>query len=332
MKRRTLEAGHGWRQLARACVFITAVAGAPAIVTFSAAHASAAESLEAYEGYTGEYEGFSLVLDERFDRLDSTVWAIGDGAVGTESMCRFQNEGVRVRDGVLELIIDEAAVPAGWSKDHRKRKAAYDYRCGELRTRPERRVRYGRIETRMQAPARETASGYISSLFTYVNEGDGEGRRIWEEIDIELEGGRPDKFQANLIYGVNAESWTETRAYGAWEDKIDTGPVDRWRVFAIEWLPDSIRWFVDGNLVKTLRAEDLDCEPSCIAPQTHPTPIPQRPTEVMMNFWIPNDAIEEVFGGRKGRNRYPMRARYDWLRIYQYDAAPMDNWSVIDQG
>ena len=68
--------------------------------------------------------------------------------------------------------------------------------------------------TTCRTPARASASGYISSLFTYTNTGT---PREWEEIDIELEGGRPDKFQANLIYGLDAASWTQTRDWGAWE-------------------------------------------------------------------------------------------------------------------
>jgi beta-glucanase (GH16 family) len=294
-------------------------------------YVSATDTLpDAYPGYDGEYPGFSLVLDERFDRLNTDIWAIGDGAVGTESACRFQDSGVRVADGALTLVIDKMRVPGSWSEDHQKTKKAYDYVCGELRTRPELRLRYGRIEARMRAPDREVASGYISSLFTYVNEGNAQFDREWEEIDIELEGGRPDKFQANLIYGIDdwSWSWDGTREFGAWEDKITVGPVDRWRVFAIEWLPDSIRWFVDGELVKTLTASDLDCDPACVAPQQQPTPIPDTPASVMMNFWIPNDDIQDVFGGNKQDNRYPMHARYDWLRIYQYDAEPLNNWTA----
>lgn len=285
--------------------------------------------LTTYPGYTGEYAGFTLVLDDRFDDFNDKVWAIGDGAVGKESMCRFQDGGVQTGEGTLDLVIEEQRVPSGLSRDHRKIKNAYGYICGEVRTRPELNVRYGRIETRVQAPERATASGYIASLLTYINERNDEGEREWEEIDVEMEGGRPDAFQANLIYGRNSEAWSETRAFGAWEDKINVGPVDRWRVFAIEWVPDSIRWFVDGELVKTLSAADLDCDPQCTAPQTSPTPIPDNPAAVMFNFWIPNDDIHEVFGGNKSANRYPMRAQYDWLRIYQYDAQPMENWQSL---
>lgn len=280
----------------------------------------------AYPGYTGDYPGFTLVLDDRFDTFDAEVWRRGDGAVGGEAMCRFQDQGVQVVDGVLELVIRREAVPAGFSRDHDQQKAAYDFSCGEMRTKPDRRIRYGRIETRMKAPDRARASGYISSLFTYVNDLDAEGRGEWEEIDIELEGIRPDKFQANLIYGLNTWEWWRTREWGAWEDKLEVGPVDEWRVFAIEWVPDAIRWYVDGELVKTLSQADIDCAPSCVGPQVHPTPIPDDYTDIMLNFWIPNDTIQDTFGGNKRDNVYPMTTRYDWIRYYQYDEAPAEPW------
>lgn len=279
--------------------------------------------LESYPSYSGIYDGFSLTVDERFDTLDPTLWRPGDGAVGGESMCRFQDQGVVVEDGVLKLIVIEQDVPAGFSEDHNQEKGPYRFVCGELRTVDERQFHYGRIEARMKAPDRETASGYISSLFTYRFDkdpgSDTPESTEWEEIDVELEGGRPDKFQANLIYGKDTWEWWRTRVYGAWEDKIEVGPVDEWRVFAVEWLPGSIRWFVDGELVKTLSASDIDCDPACIPPQENPTPIPNNPTTIFMNFWIPVDDVQDYFGGNKVRNQYPMTAEYDWFRYYAWD-------------
>ncbi|MFT7562104.1 MAG: endo-1,3-1,4-beta-glycanase ExoK [Flavobacteriales bacterium] len=277
----------------------------------------------AYADYTGEYEGYTLKLDDRFDHFDISMWKKGDGAVGAESICRFQDQGVEVTEGKLALTIRREAIESSWSDDHQKQKNAYEFSCGEMRTLPNKRTLYGRIETRMKAPDRATASGYISSLFTYVNEGI---PREWEEIDVELEGGRPDKFQANLIYGADARDWQQTRQWGAWEDKIDTGPVDNWRVFAIEWTPSALRWYVDGKLVKTLSQEEIDCKPTCIAPQINTTPIPDNLTEIMMNFWIPNDHIQDVFGGNKRDNKYPMKTEYDWIRIYELDSHPFKQW------
>ena len=277
----------------------------------------------AYEGYTGIYEGFTLKLDERFDDFDNAAWVTGDGAVGKEAACRFQPQGVVVTGGLLNLVVREEPIEAGWSEDHEKEKPAYQFSCGELRSHNSKRVRYGRFETRMRAPARAVASGYISSLFTYNFEGE---QPEWEEIDVELEGGRPDKFQANLIYGKNTWAWSGTRQWGAWEDKIEIGPVDEWRVYAFEWLPGEIRWYVDGVLMKTLKQSALDCKPACVPPQVKPTPIPDNTTDLMMNFWIPNDVVQNYFGGNKKDNVYPMRAQYDWLRIYELDEEPFPDW------
>ncbi len=288
------------------------------------------DNLIAYPYYTGEYEGFTLLFDERFDEFNHDVWKRGDGAVGGEAYCRFQPQGVQINNGILELVIREEAIEPSWSEDHQQMKGPYKYSCGEIRTKLTKKIKYGRIETRMKAPARETASGYISSLFTYVNNIDPSGstdkQSEWEEIDIELEGGRPDKFQANLIYGQNTWEWWRTREFGAWEDKIEVGPVDEWRIFALEWVPDAIRWYVDGELVKTLSQDDIDCVPECIDPQKQSTPIPDNLTKVIMNFWIPVDAIQDTFGGNKKDNRYPMKTEYDWFRYYQLDSHPMEDW------
>lgn len=293
------------------------------ITPVCALNAYSSDELITYPGYTGQYPGYSLKVDERFDSLNTQLWHIGDGAVGHESRCRFTPQGVKVDKGLLNLIVNKEPVAASWSKDHQQQKRPYDYSCGELRTAPDKTLKYGRFETRMKAPARAAATGYISSLFTYTNKG---SPREWEEIDIELEGGRPDKFQANLIYGWDTPNWMATRAWGAWEDKIQVGPVDDWRVFAIEWAPTFIKWYVDGKLVKTLSQDELDCKPECAPGQQKATPIPDNLTSLMMNFWIPIDEIQDVFGGNKKGNRYPMVTQYDWIRIYQLDEQPLVNY------
>ena len=47
--------------------------------------------------------------------------------------------------------------------------------------------------------------------------------------------------------------------------------------------------------------------------------IPEYAMGLYMNFWIPNDAIQDVFGGNKARNVYPMVTEYDWFRFYSLD-------------
>jgi hypothetical protein len=70
----------------------------------------------------------------------------------------------------------------------------------------------------------------------------------------------------------------------------------------------------------------MDCNPSCVAPQFMYTPVPNDLTDLMMNFWIPNDSIQNAFGGNKAGNVYPMTTQYDWVRIYSLDSNPLTNW------
>lgn len=271
-------------------------------------------SPEAYQGYTGEYDNFTLVLDERFDGFDSNVWERGDGAVGHEADCRFQPQGVEIKDGVMALTVRQEPIAEGFSHDHQLQKRAYDYSCGEIRT--VEKFKYGRIEARFKTPSTPT-SGFISSLFTYDRD-DG----MWREIDIELEGGRPGSMQSNLIFADGASDpdfgWSQTRAWGAWESLHPmTKATSEWTVYAIEWTPDYMAWFMDGVEVRRLTNDDLDNQPYK-APQVNKTWVPETDTKIMMNFWIPTPQVGPHFGGETSGNQYPMTAEYDWFRYYAY--------------
>ena len=84
--------------------------------------ASIEEPLTAFPEYTGDYDGFTLLLDERFNDFNDAVWRKGDGAVGGESMCRFQDQGVQIVNGVMELEVRQEQVQPSWSEDHQQDK------------------------------------------------------------------------------------------------------------------------------------------------------------------------------------------------------------------
>lgn len=270
----------------------------------------------AYEGYTGEYPDFTLVLDDRFDEKTS-FWEFGDGTF-SENDCRFTPNGVKYENGKMALIITEEHVPASYSKSNKEMEKERNFSSGEIRSKEP--ILFGRLEARIKNPPAETASGYISSLFTYVNE-KSDGFK-WREIDIEMEGLRPSKFQANYIYGEGTWQWWRTRLWGAYEDKIEIGTQDEWRVFAIEWTDSRISWFVNGVLVKELTNKDLDANPPTtpegLEVQQYPAFIPKIAQRIMMNFWIPNDLVQDTFGGNKKDNVYPMKTEYDWFRYYAW--------------
>jgi len=288
------------------------------------------DDIESYPGYTGQYQNFTLSVDERFDTFDTQLWSTGDGAVGKEGDCRFQIQGVQMRNGVMELTVNEEHIPSGYSNDHQAQKRAYEYSCGELRTNDE--YLYGRLEARFRTPS-TPSTGFISSLFTYDTDND-----TWRELDVELEGGRPGSMQSNYIFGNDASTWNHewqaTRTWGAWEALHPTPKAtSEWTVHAIEWTPDYVAWFMDGQEVRRLTNSDLDGNPM-VGPQIKAAWLPENRTKIMMNFWIPTPEVGVNFGGHPGGNQYPMTAHYDWFRYYEYTPSgdpDSDNDGVIDR-
>jgi endo-1,3-1,4-beta-glycanase ExoK len=266
--------------------------------------------VEAYPGYTGVYENYELAIDDHFDSLNEKTWSLGDASFG-ENNCRFSKEGVKVTNGILQLVIEKRDAEASWSHDQGRWIEAKSFTCGELRSKDE--FLYGRFETRMKNPKSNLPIGFISSMFTYRNNSD-EGFK-WGEIDIEMEGIRPSKFQSNLIIGEGTYNWTDTRKWGAFENKIEIGDTSEWRVFAIEWSPTAIKWFVDGELKHSLTNKQVLAGQVGIEPKIG---IPDLAGKLMLNFWIPNDQVAPTFGGVTTNNVYPMVASYDWFRYFRY--------------
>ena len=240
------------------------------------------------------------------------MWIKSSNHTFYEPQCIFEKEGVQFNNGIMELTIDEANNWKGYS-------------CGEVRSKQ--LFPYGRIEARIKTPSKDDATGYISSLFTYYFEKYPNGdAKIWRELDIEMEGAgvqhdpqRYRKFQANLIFGNDVWEWWRTGYWGRYEDKIVIGETSEWKVYALEWTENYIRWFVDGNMVKELNPSQMRAGVSAgnEVPHIHDANVPEYKMGLFMNFWIPNDDIESNFGGVKSGNKYPMKAEYDWFRYYR---------------
>nr|WP_281248947.1 family 16 glycosylhydrolase [Bacillus alkalicellulosilyticus] len=180
-------------------------------------------------------------------------------------------EQVTFSDGKMKLQIDkeddEEAVP--------------EYKAGELRT--NQFYQYGLFEVNMK-PAKST--GTVSSFFTYTGPWDWDNDP-WDEIDIEFLGKDTTRVQFNYF----------TNGVGNNEHYHDLGfdASESFNTYAFEWRPDSISWYVNGELVYTATEN-----------------IPQTPQKIMMNLWpgIGVDAWTGVFDGEDT----PVVTEYDWVR------------------
>jgi beta-glucanase (GH16 family) len=124
---------------------------------------------------------------------------------------------------------------------------------------------FGKFEATIQA---SSVPGVVTGFFLHRNS-------PRQEIDIEITGNRPDRLLINVFYNPGGEGAKFDYGYRGAPSYINLGfdaSKARHR-YAIEWNPNEIQWFVDGNLVHRRVVWD-------------PTPIPNLPMTLHANNWI----------------------------------------------
>ena len=139
---------------------------------------------------------------------------------------------------------------------------------------------YGRYEVVMRAAP---GSGTVSAMFTHTHKQFGDPH---DEIDIEFLGKDLTRMHANYF--------TDGKAHGSIYIPLGFDASKQIHLYAYEWDPDEIRWYVDDRLVHTARASDF--------------PIPQAPGRLMVHLWSGGANLTKWAGEPTFKNG--ARARY----------------------
>jgi beta-glucanase (GH16 family) len=128
------------------------------------------------------------------------------------------------------------------------------------------RFLHGRFEIEMKAAR---GNGLVSGFFLHRS-------APRQEIDVEITGNEPGRMILNVYFNPGYEGAELDYGYRGSPCAIDLGfdATDDFHRYAIEWLPDRIRWFVDDVMVHDRRSWD-------------PTPIPHLPMTLHANLWAP---------------------------------------------
>lgn len=151
---------------------------------------------------------------------------------------------------------------------------------------------YGRFEVRMKSAGRE---GMLSSFFTYFDgtESDPWAAYKWNEIDLEIMGRYDDNVQFNTI------TLGQTSHVSHYPTSFS--PHLDYHIYAFEWTPEYVAWFVDGaEVVRQTGGHILSIT---------------RPQKIMMNVWNP---LYENWAGIINPASLPAFAYYDWVSYYAY--------------
>lgn len=224
-------------------------------------------------------DGFQFMWEDNFDTLDTTRWAAQthswDG-----NLAQFTRENVTVEDGRLQL----ALTPSG--------NAEKPYHGVEYRSREA--ITYGKVEASIRFAR---GSGVVSSLVLIYTPWPPDD---WNELDIECLGNTTGEVQFNHMVNIPpADPLTEHLQF---PEKIDLGfdPTDEFHTYTIEWLPDSVRFLVDGVVVH------------------EPTQEISRlvlPQNILLTIWASDSP---GWAGPIDDTTAPTYAEVDWIRVYSY--------------
>ena len=254
---------------------------------------------------------WKLVWSDEFDKPgapDPAKWTYEEGFVRNNEAqfyTRDRRENARVENGMLVIearkehfnILTEGA--GGKPKATRSRGREFaEYTSASLNTRGKASWTYGRIEVRAKLPA---GRGTWPAIWTL---GENRDQVAWPscgEIDIMENVG----FDPDMIHGnIHTKSYNHILHTNKGAKIMIARPYQDFHVYAIEWRPDRIDFFVDKSKYFTFKNEGKG---SNVWPYDKP------------QYLLLNIAIGGAWGGQKGIDDaiFPQRMYVDYVRIYQ---------------
>jgi len=176
------------------------------------------------------------------------------------------------------------------------------YKGAEVYSLSQNDIKYGKIEVRMMAAK---GSGIINALFTW-KEGSQNSDVFWEEVDVEVFGkNNATTWQSNVISGYDPRSHSEQ------VHQQDESLGDGFHTYSIEWTPESISWYFDGQHVRTItgtRVTDIN-----------------SPAGIRFNIW---PSTIPTWAGSWDDIVLPQSLFVNWVKYYNYeDSEFILNWT-----
>lgn len=186
-----------------------------------------------------------LVWADEFDgnRLDRTIWSnLQNGEGGGNNELQYytmDSDNLEVSDGTLKITARKETYTD-------LRGSTFNWTSARIRTFGTANFLYGRIEVRAKFPA---GRGFWPAAWLMPRDSVYGGWAASGEIDIvENRGDEPNEISGTIHFGG---SWPDNTSAGNSYTLPEGNVNDTFRVYAIEWEPEAIRWYVDGELYST---------------------------------------------------------------------------------
>jgi len=245
--------------------------------------------------------GFTLAWSDEFEgppgaTIDATKWTfdVGGGGWGNQELESYTDRPRNAHltgDGSLaiDVLRESHTGPDG---------IAREFTSARLKTQGLFAQTYGRFEARLQVPFGQGIWPAFWMLGTDIT------TASWPacgEIDIMENIGREPAIVHGTLHGPG---YSGAGGIGAAYTLSSSRFADGFHVFAVEWEPDAIRWFVDGQLYATRTPASLPAGARWVF--DHPF------------FIILNVAVGGTWPGNPDPTTvFPQRMLVDYVRVYR---------------
>jgi beta-glucanase (GH16 family) len=255
-----------------------------------------------------ETPGWKLTFDDEFNgnKINLSHWNVSNYAsVINQEQQYYTPDSIVVQHGFLRITTAKRFF------------GGREYTSGEITTRGKFAQLYGYFEARLRFP---TTKGLWSCIYLLPKSG------VWPpEIDIsEYLTRTPDElYLTNHWRGSDGRHW-QLNSYLV-DPRIN---FTEWHVYAVDWEPGSVRWYVDGRLVgSSVPSADVelgqvnwyvDGESAGTAPSNAIGP-PNGPNVTVSStpmYIRINDCIG-IFGGSPANGPWPQYFDIDYVRVYK---------------
>jgi beta-glucanase (GH16 family) len=231
---------------------------------------------------------WTLSWSDEFDggTLDPTKWTVDTGdsfGTGQEDYDTARLQNISLSGGNLVLTTRQESYSGA------------SFTSGRIETSSTFSQAYGRFEARIQLPQ---GQGMWPAFWLLGDDYQTSGWPACGEIDImECRGAAPSTVLGS-IHGPGGDSYTE-----GFTLQDGTTFADGFHVFALEWVPGELRWYVDDQLYETQAADLLPASQTWVF--DHPF------------FIILDLAVGGDFGGSvSASTTFPQSMLVDYVRVY----------------
>ncbi len=226
-------------------------------------------------------------VDDFPDAFTNGRWAYATWTFDN-NLCEFRYDNILMTDNALNLQITKKVDPSTTSYPDKP------YWSGDVYSKEE--YKYGRFICRMKP---NSPSGVITSFFLIHIDFDANWNPTeWREIDIEFVG-TTEKVQFTL-------HWIDNGVHNQNPNTINLSidVENDYHTWIIEWTPEYIKYYLDGELLFTFDDPYLISQVS------------EGPQRIEFNYWV---SSATSWAGEFDESVLPIEASYDYIAYYSLD-------------